>query len=145
MWNWTTATEPYNIGQWNVIVEGLLASLRAHFEIPFVFVGRVFYDVNHPEPRVIFPVTHEPETSLLPGIVGRCGIQTWTEDDGSRKIAASVDLYFFHNETRLVNADGVLLQYELAKNNQGESVWKSNGWQFDYGATEGCSWDDLKR
>lgn len=143
LWNWTTSTEPYGYGQWNTVVEGLLDSLRASFDTPFVFEGRVFYDIDHSTPRVVFPVTFEPENSLLPRIIGRCGINTWIEGDGSRKIAASVSFHYFQNETRLVFENGaVVLEYEF---DHEELSWKSNGWLFDYGETENCTWDDLKK
>lgn len=146
LWNWTTATEPYGCAQWNVIVEGLLDSLRTFFDIPFVFEKRVFYDIDYSTPRVVFSVTHEPVNPLFLRIVGRCGIHTWIDDDGTRNIAASVSFHYFQGDTRLVAENGtVLLQYTFVKAYQNETIWQPGGWLFDYGETENCTWEDLKR
>lgn len=145
-WDWPDFEGDYGLDKWGAIVEGLRLSLVDAIDVPLKLGAHIMYDIDHPTPRVVFTLTHEPPQAFLPRIVGRCAINIWDEDDGSRKIHASVSFYYFQGETRLDAENGtVCLEYELVKTEAGQTTWQSCGWLHDScGETEGCSWDNLR-
>lgn len=146
LWNWTTATEPYGLGHWNVIIEGLVESLSEVMNVRFVRSCRIWYDIQRPAPGIGFSVHHISEDPMSVSLEGRCSIDTYIEEDGTKLSGASMVLFHYQNRKRLVR-DGKSYEFwQFLKTENGTGSWTNHGWFFDeFGEWEGYTWDDLIR
>lgn len=143
--DWTITTEPYGFGQWNVIVEGLVESLCEAAKVQFVLSPRIFYNIQKEEPSVVFSVYFIPDDPLQPRMAGLCSIDTDIEEDGTKHSGASMVLFHYRGNERIVQKDGKSYEFwQFSKDETQMHTWTNHGWFHDEsGEWEGYTWDSL--